>query len=100
MLIFVLKHSEIRVKNWITINEPLIMAKMGYAMGVGPPGRCSDRKMCPNGNAATDPYIVAHSVLLAHATAAKLYKEEYQATQGGQIGIALNSHYYEPYSNT
>ncbi|TYI71356.1 hypothetical protein E1A91_D08G288700v1, partial [Gossypium mustelinum] len=79
-----------RVKNWITINEPLIMAKMGYAMGVGPPGRCSDRKICPNGNAATEPYIVAHN----------LYKKEYQATQGGQIGIALNSHYYEPYSNT
>ncbi|MBA0764377.1 hypothetical protein Gotri_013733 [Gossypium trilobum] len=48
----------------------LIMAKMGYAMGVGPPGRCSDRKICPNGNAATEPYIVAHNVLLAHATAA------------------------------
>ncbi|MBA0647158.1 hypothetical protein Goklo_015066 [Gossypium klotzschianum] len=59
-----------RVKNWITINEPLIMAKMGYAMGVGPPGRYSDRKICPNGNAATEPYIVAHNVLLAHATAA------------------------------
>ncbi|MBA0764346.1 hypothetical protein Gotri_013702 [Gossypium trilobum] len=89
-----------RVKNWITINEPLIMAKMGYGLGVAPPGRCSDRKMCPNGNAATEPYIVAHNVLLAHATAAKLYKKEYQATQGGQIGIALNSHYYEPYSKS
>ncbi|PPR89756.1 hypothetical protein GOBAR_AA30932 [Gossypium barbadense] len=89
-----------RVKNWITINEPLIMAKMGYCLGVAPPGRCSDRKMCANGNAATEPYIVAHNVLLAHATAAKLYKKEHQATQGGQIGIALNSHYYEPYSNS
>ncbi|KAK8676290.1 hypothetical protein V6N13_034341 [Hibiscus sabdariffa] len=38
-----------RVKNWGTINEPLIIAKMGHALGIGPPGRCSDRKMCPSG---------------------------------------------------
>ncbi|PPR83858.1 hypothetical protein GOBAR_AA36856 [Gossypium barbadense] len=49
---------------------------------------------------ATESYTVSHNVLLAHATAAKLYKKEYQATRGGQIGIALNSHYYEPYSNS
>ncbi|XWS47831.1 hypothetical protein CRYUN_Cryun13aG0018800 [Craigia yunnanensis] len=36
-----------RVKNWITINEPLITAKFGYTMGVAPPGRCSDRATCP-----------------------------------------------------
>ncbi|GMJ12844.1 beta glucosidase 15 [Hibiscus trionum] len=89
-----------RVKNWVTINEPLIMAKMGYALGVGPPGRCSDRKFCPHGNAATEPYIVAHNALLAHAAAANLYKQKYQATQGGQIGISLVAQYHEPYSDT
>ncbi|GMI73952.1 beta glucosidase 16 [Hibiscus trionum] len=89
-----------RVKNWITINEPLIMAKMGHALGTGPPGRCSDRKICPTGNAATEPYIVSHNLLLAHATAANLYKHMYQATQGGQIGISLVAQYFEPYSNT
>ncbi|MFQ6670090.1 hypothetical protein Gotur_035118 [Gossypium turneri] len=89
-----------RVKYWITINEPLIMAKMGYAMGVAPPVRCSDRKMCVNGNSGTEPYIVSHYLLLTHATAADLYKKKYQETQGGQIGITLNSHYCEPYTNT
>ncbi|KAA3472241.1 beta-glucosidase 13-like [Gossypium australe] len=49
-----------RVKYWITINEPLIMAKMGYAMGLAPPVRCSDRKMCANGNSVS--YLVDPNV--------------------------------------
>ncbi|XP_022735952.1 LOW QUALITY PROTEIN: beta-glucosidase 13-like [Durio zibethinus] len=89
-----------RVKNWITINEPLIIAKFGYAMRVAPPGRCSDRRNCPAGDATTEPYIAAHYLLLAHATAAKLYKEKYQAAQGGQIGMSVVGQYSEPYSNT
>ncbi|XVF11560.1 hypothetical protein REPUB_Repub08aG0038200 [Reevesia pubescens] len=89
-----------RVKNWITINEPLIIAKMGYALGAAPPGRCSDRTTCPAGNSATEPYIAAHNLLLAHATVAKLYKKKYQAAQGGQIGMSLVGQYSEPYSNT
>ncbi|XVF49662.1 hypothetical protein PTKIN_Ptkin04bG0030900 [Pterospermum kingtungense] len=89
-----------RVKNWITINEPLIMAKFGYAMGVAPPGRCSDGTSCPAGNSATEPYIAAHNILLAHATVAKLYKDKYQAAQGGQIGLSHVGQYVEPYSDT
>ncbi|KAK6261908.1 hypothetical protein QUC31_007724 [Theobroma cacao] len=89
-----------RVKNWITINEPLVIAKFGYGLGMAPPGRCSDRKACPAGNAATEPYIAVHNLLLAHATVARLYKEKYQAAQGGQIGLSLVGQYYEPYSNT
>ncbi|KAJ6938041.1 beta-glucosidase 12-like [Populus alba x Populus x berolinensis] len=30
----------------------------------------------------------------------KLYKEKYQSCQGGQIGITLVSHWFEPYSNS
>ncbi|EOY22426.1 Beta-glucosidase 15 [Theobroma cacao] len=89
-----------RVKNWITINEPLIIANFGYSTGVAPPGRCSDRKRCPAGNSATEPYIVAHNLLLAHATVARLYKDKYQAAQGGKIGLSLVGEYYEPYSST
>lgn len=36
-----------RVKKWLTINEPLRIAKFGHAMGIAPPGRCSDRKKMP-----------------------------------------------------
>lgn len=67
-----------RIKHWVTINEPMIMAKFGYAMGIAPPGRCSDRTTCPEGNAATEPYIVGHNLLLAHAAVARLYKDKYQ----------------------
>ncbi|XWS51381.1 hypothetical protein CRYUN_Cryun12cG0171700 [Craigia yunnanensis] len=89
-----------RVKNWITINEPLIIAKFGYTTGAAPPGRCSNRTSCPAGNAATEPYIAAHNLLLAHATVARLYKDKYQAVQGGQIGLSHVAQYFEPYSDT
>ncbi|KAK8583897.1 hypothetical protein V6N12_068152 [Hibiscus sabdariffa] len=48
----------------------------------------------------TEPYIVIHNLLLAHATAARLYKDKYQAEQGGVIGMSNVAQYYEPYSNT
>ncbi|KAK1564341.1 hypothetical protein Q3G72_001094 [Acer saccharum] len=89
-----------RVKNWITINEPLIVAKYGYDLGLPPQGRCTDRKTCRAGNSSTEPYIVAHNLLLAHATAFRLYSEKFQEKQGGQIGLTLLGEYYEPYSES
>ncbi|KAL6177603.1 hypothetical protein ACLB2K_049128 [Fragaria x ananassa] len=93
-----------RVKNWITINEPLVMGKMGYDLGVAPPGRCSvqapqnkiERK---DGNSTTEPYIVTHNLILSHATVVKLYRENFQAKQGGKIGWSLVGQYVEPYSD-
>ncbi|XP_044477546.1 beta-glucosidase 24-like [Mangifera indica] len=89
-----------RIKNWITINEPLIIARFGHDIGFAPPCRCSDRKLCSQGNSTTEPYIVSHNLLLAHATAVKLYRNKYQPTQLGQIGISLVAQYYEPYSSS
>ncbi|XP_038683079.1 beta-glucosidase 24-like [Tripterygium wilfordii] len=89
-----------RVKNWITVNEPFILAQLGHDIGMGPPGRCSDRTICPEGDSSTEPYIVGHNLLLAHAHAAKLYKEKFQKNQGGQIGISLVGQYFEPYSDS
>ncbi|KAL5748302.1 hypothetical protein ACOSQ2_025599 [Xanthoceras sorbifolium] len=89
-----------RVKNWITINEPLVVSKFGYDWGTAPQVRCSDRKICKAGNSATEPYIVTHNLLLAHAAAFRLYTEKFQATQGGQIGFSLVGQYYEPYSES
>uniref|UniRef100_A0A2N9G822 Uncharacterized protein n=1 Tax=Fagus sylvatica TaxID=28930 RepID=A0A2N9G822_FAGSY len=34
----------------------------------------------PNANPVTDPYLATHHIILAHAAAAKLYKEKYQNT--------------------
>lgn len=52
------------------------------------------------GNSSTEPYIAAHNLILAHASAAKLYREKYQAQQKGEIGVVLVSEYYVPYSES
>ncbi|GMY22302.1 beta-glucosidase 17-like isoform X3 [Fagus crenata] len=55
----------------------------GYATGNTAPGRCSDYVgNCTFGNSATEPYVVAHHVLLSHATTVKLYREKYQTPSG------------------
>ncbi|KAG8688814.1 Beta-glucosidase 1B, partial [Ceratobasidium sp. 395] len=41
-----------------------------------------------------------HSVILAHAYAVKLYREQFKPTQKGQIGITLNGDWAEPYDQT
>ncbi|KAK2654906.1 hypothetical protein Ddye_014762 [Dipteronia dyeriana] len=99
MLKFCLEHLE-TVKNWITINEPLNYAKFGYDIGMAPQVRCSDRKICKAGNSATEPYIVTHNLLLAHATAFRLDREKFQAKQRGRIGLSFVAQYFEPYSES
>ncbi|KAK4486158.1 hypothetical protein RD792_008826 [Penstemon davidsonii] len=71
-----------RVKYWITVNEPWCLGKFGYANGIFAPGRCSEwmGRNCIGGDSATEPYIVIHNQLLAHATVAKLYRTKYQAS--------------------
>ncbi|KAL0346367.1 UNVERIFIED_CONTAM: Beta-glucosidase 12 [Sesamum calycinum] len=91
-----------RVKHWITLNEPFSFASGGYDgsfIGNLAPGRCSARDKCSQGNSATEPYIVAHHLLLSHAATVKLYKEKYQPIQKGEIGISLVAHWMEPYSS-
>ncbi|KAF5447862.1 hypothetical protein F2P56_033380 [Juglans regia] len=91
-----------RVKHWITLNEPLGYSVGGYALGLLAPDRCSDWQNlnCTGGNSATEPYIVTHHQLLAHAAAVKVYKQKYQAIQEGTIGITLVSNWLVPYSNS
>ncbi|XP_058094683.1 beta-glucosidase 18-like isoform X2 [Magnolia sinica] len=86
-----------RVKYWTTFNEPNVMAKSGYLTGGCPPNRCSQPYgNCAAGNSTIEPYIVAHNVILAHATAFDIYRRKYQATQGGSIGIVISAGWYEP----
>ncbi|KAL5567225.1 hypothetical protein UlMin_030389 [Ulmus minor] len=89
-----------RVKHWITLNEPYIFTTFGYGTGAFAPGRCSawQNLNCLGGDSATEPYIVAHNLLLAHGAVVKLYKEKYQASQKGLIGVTLVSHWFVPYS--
>ncbi|CDP07696.1 unnamed protein product [Coffea canephora] len=86
-----------RVKHWITLNEPISFSMYAYTTGTYAPGRCSVYAgNCTNGNSGKEPYIVAHHLLLAHATAAKLYKENYQKSQKGQIGVTYATHWFLP----
>ncbi|KAI4342865.1 hypothetical protein MLD38_027432 [Melastoma candidum] len=80
-----------RVKNWITLNEPLQTAVNGYGLGIFAPGRseCAD----------TEPYLAAHHQLLAHAAAVSIYKEKYKEKQGGQIGLVVDCEWAEPNSD-
>lgn len=67
------------MKNWFSFNEPRVVAALGYDTGFFAPGRCSKPfGNCTEGDSATEPYIVAHNLILCHATAAQRYREKYQ----------------------
>ncbi|CAN0900466.1 Vicianin hydrolase (Fragment) [Linum grandiflorum] len=88
-----------RVKHWCTLNEPYTYSVNGYNGGTMTPGRCSRYVgNCTVGNSATEPYIVAHNLLLSHAAAVRLYKTKYQASQKGQIGITIVTNWFIPKS--
>lgn len=67
------------VKFWTTINEANIFTIGSYNDGTTPPGRCSSPgRNCSPGNSSTEPYIVGHHLLLAHASVSRLYKQKYK----------------------
>jgi beta-galactosidase len=79
-----------RVKNWITLNEPWVVAMMGYGQGVFAPGRTSD----------AEPYRAAQELLRAHGRAVRVFREEFQPQFGGQIGISNNCDWREPLTDS
>ncbi|CAA2941603.1 beta-glucosidase-like [Olea europaea subsp. europaea] len=106
-----------RVKYWITLNEPSSFAIQGYASGTFAPGRgptsaeavkaipphrckLEAPAPCSNGNPGTEPYIVAHHLILSHAEAVDIYRKRYQVQQGGKIGITNVAQWYEPLTDT
>ncbi|ORY56435.1 glycoside hydrolase family 1 protein [Leucosporidium creatinivorum] len=88
-------HFGDRVKLWITLNEPFCTSILGHSLGVHAPGRSSDRTKSPEGDSATEPWIVGHSLLVAHASAVDLYRRE-----EGEIGISLNGDWCEPWDDS
>jgi beta-glucosidase len=105
----------------LTVNEPWCVAILGYGRGVFAPGRSSDRERSPEGDSSTEPWMyvyhlhlsvrnrladsspphrVGHNVILSHAYAVRLYREEFKAAQGGQIGVTLNGDWAMPYDDS
>ncbi|KAL1827357.1 hypothetical protein ACET3Z_005769 [Daucus carota] len=90
-----------RVMHWTTFNEINMLPMLGYDAGMMPPRRCSSfyGMNCTQG-ALDEPYKVAHNTLLAHASAAKLYKQKYKAVQHGFIGLNVLAFWFSPLTNT
>ncbi|XP_032335258.1 lactase-phlorizin hydrolase isoform X1 [Camelus ferus] len=77
-----------KVKFWITLNEPFVIANQGYGYGTAAPG-ISFRP-------GTAPYIAGHNLIKAHAEAWHLYNDVYRSSQGGKISITISSDWAEP----
>ncbi|KAL9227321.1 hypothetical protein vseg_003022 [Gypsophila vaccaria] len=71
-----------RVLYWTTINEANNFACLTLDEGSFTP--------------STEPYIRGHHIVLAHASAVKLYREKYKETQRGYIGLNLCASWYFP----
>ncbi|VEU45281.1 unnamed protein product [Pseudo-nitzschia multistriata] len=77
-----------RVKHWITVNEPWTMAVQGYEDGTKAPGRTK--------NPQVEVYLAAHHLLLGHARAVRVYREQFLETQHGKIGISNSGDFRYP----
>ncbi|CAM1505347.1 Fc.00g109840.m01.CDS01 [Cosmosporella sp. VM-42] len=89
-----------KCKNWITFNEPWCSSILGYNTGSFAPGHTSDRTKSPVGDSAREPWIVGHNLLVAHGRAVKLYRDNFKATNQGEIGIVLNGDATYPWDPT
>jgi len=76
-----------RVKNYVTLNESWCSAVLGYGLGVFAPG-IADSEM---------PYQAGHNLLLAHALAAREFRN---LGMNGKIGIANNCDWREPLTDS
>ncbi|ESK96275.1 beta-glucosidase [Moniliophthora roreri MCA 2997] len=88
------------VKHWITFNEPWCISCLGYGYGVFAPGRSSNRNRSEAGDSTREPWIVAHNLLLAHASAVASYRQKFWPSQAGSIGITLDCVWYMPYDES
>jgi beta-glucosidase len=78
------------MRSTITLVEPNVFSLLGYVFGSHAPGRSSNRKKNAEGDSKTERFIVAHNLLLSHASAVKVYREEFKPRQGGKIGLVVN----------
>ena len=82
-----------RVLHWTTFNEANVYSLGGYDLGFTPPNRCSSPfgvLNCTHGNSSHEPYLVAHHLLLAHASAVRLYRKKYKVNVNLFHGLRFN----------
>ncbi|KAM8848085.1 beta-klotho [Synchiropus picturatus] len=73
-----------RVKYWLTMHNPYLVATQGYGTGAHAPGE--------TGSAL----IAAHHMIKAHASAWHIYDTKFRSVQKGHVSIVLGSHWVEP----
>uniref|UniRef100_UPI00398E7DD8 beta-klotho-like n=1 Tax=Pristiophorus japonicus TaxID=55135 RepID=UPI00398E7DD8 len=76
-----------RVKFWITIYNPFLIAWHGYKTGEYPPGQREK---------PTAMYTVGHNLIKAHAKVWHTYDRQFRKLQKGFVSIVLGSHWIEP----
>ncbi|XP_062991875.1 beta-klotho [Elgaria multicarinata webbii] len=75
-----------RVKYWITIHNPYLVAWHGYGTGLHAPGEKQERAV----------YAVGHNLIKAHARVWHNYNKYFRPHQNGFLSITLGSHWIEP----
>lgn len=75
-----------RVKLWVTINDPSGVCVSGYS------GKDAPRLFSPG----VGTYLCIHHMLLAHARAYRLYREEYFTKFAGKMGISIDGRFAWP----
>ncbi|KAG6547986.1 hypothetical protein Mapa_010808 [Marchantia paleacea] len=83
-----------RVKHWITVNEPTVDTSLNSGCVSTADYNCTES------NNQQRRYISGHNILLAHATSVAIFREKYQASTGGIIGISLDIQWFEPLTNS
>ncbi|KAK8928627.1 Beta-glucosidase 22 [Platanthera zijinensis] len=91
-----------RISHWTTMNEPNINSYASFDYGFFPPRRCSYPYgvNCTGGDSSVEPYISARNYILAHSAAVDLYRNKYQTTQKGKIGINIYTIWFVPLTNS
>ncbi|XP_042325019.1 beta-klotho [Sceloporus undulatus] len=75
-----------RVKYWITIHNPYLVAWHGYGTGIHAPGEREEKAV----------YRVGHNLIKAHAKVWHTYNNDFRPQQKGFLSITLGSHWIEP----
>uniref|UniRef100_A0AC34RR68 Beta-glucosidase n=1 Tax=Panagrolaimus sp. JU765 TaxID=591449 RepID=A0AC34RR68_9BILA len=73
-----------QVKLWATFNEPIVFTLLGHS---GYPFHHAPGGFMEHSDWIF--YLTNHHILLAHAKAVNIYRNEFQAVQKGKIGIVL-----------